>query len=73
MSKPESGWLIEDGGTEPARPAYLCIPPDRTAVGSAEWTFDSVRALRFARRCDAEAMASTNPEQPVRVTYHEWA
>lgn len=59
----ERGWLIErkKGG-------YFYQTPRMNG-----WTNDSVKALRFARKCDAEAIAGKyNMRFEAIITEHEW-
>lgn len=62
----EYGWVIEGGWTDIDKPEYW--------VGSSAWSGDHMRALRFARRQDAQQaadlmLAGVN----VRICEHEWA
>lgn len=61
----EYGWVIEGGWTSIDKPDYW--------VGSSAWSEDPLRALRFARRQDAQQaadlmLAGVN----VRICEHEW-
>lgn len=61
----EIGWLIEH---RTARPHKW-----RTWEGGwPDWTTDSVKALRLARKVDAENMACEDPEDVI-VTEHIWS
>lgn len=61
----EVGWLVEDGGTL-ARPRYRTM--DQTGI---HWTEDHNKAIRFARRADAEMFAAGD-EDAWRITEHMW-
>lgn len=61
----EYGWVIEGGWTSINKPDYW--------VGSSAWSENPLRALRFARRQDAQQaadlmLAGVN----VRICEHEW-
>lgn len=58
----ETGWLIETNG-----PEWLC------GFGfSANWTKNSLEAIRFARRCDAEKIAECLENCDISITEHIW-
>ena len=64
--KIETGWLIEsikDGGIK-----YLTVPPD----GVFGWTEDSLKAIRFCRREDAEMVATLIGEDVDKIAEHLW-
>lgn len=61
----ETGWLVEDGAGH-ARPRFRTM--DQTGI---HWTDDANKALRFARRADAEMFAAGD-EDAWRVTQHQW-
>lgn len=66
---PETGWLIERGQSEHQSPTmWWC--------GGTEWSDDAAKAVRFARRVDAErvvAAESSYVGDPIgRVTEHTW-
>lgn len=63
IDKDETAWLVEDGGT-PAR--YRTM--DESGI---HWTDDVNKAIRFARRDDAE-MFSAGDEDAWRITQHMW-
>lgn len=63
----ETGWLIENGGA--AQTLYRCINNDMGM--SIEWTPDPDKALRFARKEDAQAFAY-HDEDAVRIAEHMW-
>ena len=66
--EPETGWLIEHED----EPMWLTLRPGEAAYEVC-WTKDSLEALRFARRCDADDYASTFLEEgPIRITEHRW-
>lgn len=55
----ETGWVIELGESEPSRPAYWTGPSENPA----HWPFglfsdDNLKAVRFARKEDAQAVAN---------------
>jgi hypothetical protein len=63
---PEVGWLIENTDSEWA---YVTLKPTR----SFRWTRDSVKALRFSRREDAESvMVFMQGWENLKVTEHLW-
>lgn len=64
--EPETAWLIErlDGGGAPLWWA-----------GGEAWTFDHLRAVRFARRVDADAVALAMHDRNMAFTTsteHSW-
>jgi len=63
----EFGWLIERVGQQ-----WLCISEAR----HFHWSSDSLKAIRFARKEDAEAILRLHPElyehQGLCVTEHRW-
>lgn len=66
-SKPwtrETGWLVERGGN--GTPMYRTLEQ-----GLPVWTPDSLKALRFARREDAELFAAEDDDAWL-VTEHSW-
>jgi len=66
----ESGWLIEDADSPAYAPAYFAGGP----AGPA-FTPDHFKAMRFARKDDAEAFAlmSSGTLDGVRIAFHEWS
>jgi len=61
----ETGWLLERNIT-PEGPEYLTVD-----VGRFGWTTDNLKALRLARREDADALAEIIDDcQHVRE--HQW-
>lgn len=60
----EYGWLVENGKKQGEGLAYRCMDH-----GSIEWTEDPHKALRFARRVDAEAFAQED-EDAWRIVEH---
>jgi hypothetical protein len=59
---PTFGWLIEIAG-----PQWLC------GFGfSASWTKDSLEAIRFSRRVDAEKIAEVLENCDISITEHQW-
>jgi hypothetical protein len=64
----ETGWLIENGGQfEELRYRFM----DNDAGGVIGWTPDHAKALRFARRADAEQFCY-HDEDAWRVVEHMW-
>lgn len=63
----ETGWLIENGGA--AQTLYRFINNDMGM--SIEWTPDPDKALRFARKEDAQAFAY-HDEDAARIAEHMW-
>lgn len=63
----EFGWLIEDGASEVSKPRYW------SGIG---WDYDHNRAIRYARRIDAEneAVGLDDTELPHRhrICEHGW-
>jgi hypothetical protein len=62
----ESGWLIERRMQLP--PEYLYVPD----WSGFKWTQDSLKALRFSRREDAEQVAHIFENGDVYITEHQW-
>ena len=59
------GWVIEGAWSETSRPDYW--------VGSSRWSTDHTKALRFARKLDAERAASLMLDGVrVRISEHVW-
>jgi hypothetical protein len=66
---PETGWLIEDQN----EPKWLTLKPAE-ALWTMVFTPDSLEAVRFARRSDAEDYVSAHlDDAPVRITEHSWS
>lgn len=64
----ETGWLIEHQD----RPEWLTLKPAE-ALWATVFTKDSIEAIRFARRDDAEDYVRNHlDEAPVRITEHRW-
>jgi len=63
MPKDETGWLLENGEVTPK---YIGV-----IDGALRWTDDSLKALRLARRADAEALAEI-VDDCWRITEHMW-
>jgi hypothetical protein len=59
----ETGWLCEDGSVTPS---YITV-----VDGHLVWTTDSLKALRLARRADAEMIAEI-VDDCWRVAEHMW-
>lgn len=66
--KPEEGWLIEH---ETETKWWTGWPGPQ--YDDEFWTKDSLKALRFSRRQDAEAMAFWHFDGRCRITEHEWS
>jgi hypothetical protein len=65
----EYGWLIENGKKQGEGLAYRFI--DNDMGGMSGWTEDHSKALRFARRQDAEQFAY-HDEDAWRIVQHAW-
>ena len=61
----EIGWLVERGKTTPF---YLCV---KDWFGFS-WTADSLKAIRFARREDAEQIMKLTESVDCKATEHQW-
>ena len=60
----ETGWVIEREDSEPSRPMYYA---------GIEWDYDNLKAIRFARKEDAEKMSRYMfPGEPHRIADHMW-
>lgn len=57
----ETGWVIERGDSQPARPLYL--------AGPNYWSFDNLEAVRFARKEDADKFKQYAND---RICEHAW-
>lgn len=67
----ETGWLIEDAASPVSAPMYAFLPENR--LQRIDWTRDSVKALRFARKIDATMFAHQFHELAnVRIAEHAW-
>lgn len=61
----EYGWVIEGAWSSADKPEYW--------VGSSAWSQDSLKALRFARRQDAQQTADLMLDGvSVRICEHAW-
>lgn len=61
----ESGWVIEQGASEPCAPLYW--------IGSGAWVSNHMEAIRFARKVDAEQAALMMLDGiNVRIAEHIW-
>jgi hypothetical protein len=68
----ETGWLIERGDSDPAKPWYWAAG-QRDAERSSAWTQNHMQAIRFARKDDAEKVQRRLfKDIAVRVAAHEW-
>lgn len=65
---PETGWLIELRG---GPPQWWYLGED--GEDGQGWTSDSLKALRFARKQDAEAYIGNVGWTEAFATEHEWA
>lgn len=65
--KTESGWLVEKGPLD-GRHYYVGIDEDGLC-----WTPDSTKALRLARKEDAESLQTMFRSGEVRVAEHGWS
>jgi hypothetical protein len=64
----ETGWLIE----HPSEPKWMTLKPAE-ALWGVVWTSNSLEALRFARRVDAEDYYACHlDDMPGRITEHQW-
>lgn len=61
----ESGWLIENRDRH--SPRWLTV-----AGGIFGWTPDSLKAIRFRRRSDAEQVAEVIGDEADLITEHAW-
>lgn len=60
----ETGWVIEREDSEPSRPMYYA---------GVNWDYDNLKAIRFARKEDAEKMCRYMfPGEPHRIADHMW-
>jgi len=59
----EIGWVVEHGN----QPKYLTA-----SFSNFEWTYDSLKAIRFCRQEDAERVAKACPFIYDRVAEHMW-
>ena len=69
----ETGWVIERGDSEPSRPLYF-VGYDFAERGS--WSHDNLKAIRFARKVDAERVSASIDDGavdvPDRICEHAW-
>jgi len=69
VMRAETGWLIEDIN----EPTWLTLKPAE-AMWSMVFTPESLDAIRFARRSDAEDYVACHlDDAPVRITEHSWS
>lgn len=65
----EKGWLIE-------RPSWRTSPRYWAGTSDTDWTYDSLKAVRFARREDALPVAHgltlRTRDEHISVTEHAW-
>lgn len=67
----ESGWVIENGNSATECPEYFNGDSDSS---KRPWTFDSLGAIRFSRKADAERLAKMIDQGAShRVCEHEWS
>lgn len=62
---PETGWLIENKDKQ--SPRWLAV-----IGGVFDWTTDSIAAVRFSRRSDAEQVAEVIGDDADLITQHAW-
>lgn len=62
-----TAWVIEDAGSEPSTPAYF--------AGVHHWTRDHLKAVRFSRKQDAQALVDAGGlgSGYFRVCEHAWS
>ena len=75
VSKEETGWLIErSNGSQPLWWGPPCSRWEwqQALIAPDQWTADASKALRFARREDAEAMIRFEGLQHAIATDHMW-
>ena len=65
---PETGWLIESNHVD-GTPHWFALGAE---FENGEWTKDSVKALRFARKQDAEAYIYDIGWTVAVATEHAW-
>jgi hypothetical protein len=65
----ETGWLIELGSRVVVSPQWWSLPKD----DEGQWTGDSLKALRFARREDAVAYINEAGWTEASASEHEWS
>ena len=68
----ETGWVIEHGASEPCKPRYWA---GKSWDGLSEWTYDHMKAIRFAREIDAQRVAEAADDgvpNNYRVCEHAW-
>ena len=66
-AKAEFGWVIEHGASEISRPRYW--------GGVHGWTYDNLKAVRFAREIDAQSQAEADDDgvpNNYRIKEHGW-
>lgn len=68
MSALEYGWLIERGDSPHYAPAYL----GESDEGCVGWTGDNLKAIRFARKEDAQRYCDCEGLNNVRICEHGW-
>lgn len=61
----ESGWVIERG--DAATPDYVTVENEQVV-----WTKDHMKAIRLARREDAERLAELVIDHVDRIAEHQW-
>lgn len=62
---PERAWLIERKHN--SIPQWLCVQDDEFL-----WTADSLEAIRFSRKEDADAVACVVGDEVDCITEHQW-
>ena len=66
----DRGWLIQcrdDHTFMAGSPLWLCVTDEYFS-----WTPDSLQAIRFCRRSDAEQVAGMMGDEADRITEHQW-
>lgn len=66
---PETAWVIEHCGSDASRPEYFM----GLNANGHPWSFDHLKAVRFARREDAEAIKQyIFGTVTHRIAEHQW-
>lgn len=73
LAREDMAWLIERGDSDPAEPKYWS-GTDRDPSRFSAWTSNHQQAIRFARKIDAERVASRALKGvAVRICEHSWS
>jgi hypothetical protein len=67
----ETGWLLEQPAAHGHGPLWFYLGKDDGEDGTG-WTSDSIAALRFARKQDAESYIADIGWTEIVATEHEW-